>query len=686
MTQITNTKKIVAGLMSFAMVFGAVVVPAAKADAQTTTTTTTTTSASMYTRDLTVGSRGADVTSLQAMLAAGGHLKVAPTGYFGPLTKGALAAWQMSVGITPAAGYFGPITRAYIATSGSVTVGTGTLPAGCSVGSMYSTTTGMPCTTTSAVPGCMAGAKFSSTTGQPCTGGSTTTTTTTLSGTDGSISDVSELSQYSNEEVGEGEDEVQVLGFEVEASNDGDIALRSIKVEFDPAGNTGSENLDDYISGVKVWQGSKEIGSADVDDFSEDDNDIYTRTITLSNSVVKADVTEKFYISVDGANTFDSGDINGTNDSWTVDVENIRYVDGSGVTSTEEGYDLGSMDVAMNFVTFADSADTELKISKDSSSPDAGIVVVDDSDTTDDVVLLKGKIEVEGDSDVTIDELPITLTTTGDSLAAVASNLILTIGSDSWEESVSTTTTQSASITFDDMDFTIDAGKIVSFTITGDINDIENTGVQATDFDEGDTLKASLTSTNLTAIDADDEEGDQLGVTSSDRSGSATGEEQEFRTNGIDVDLVGTPSATATTGNAANDDAGTFTIKFKVTAVGDTVYISSLADAVLTGNTDGKTSVKVDRSGTATVGGVSTVLTNIDDTDLNAAGLYVIEDGESETFELTTSVQLPTSGTAGLYRAVLSGIRWTTDASDATPSNSYTSDLDMFKTSYISLN
>ncbi len=71
-------------------------------------------SAYNYTRDLTVGSKGADVTALQGMLISGGHLKVAATGYFGALTKAALAQWQGTNGITPAVGYFGPKTRAFI--------------------------------------------------------------------------------------------------------------------------------------------------------------------------------------------------------------------------------------------------------------------------------------------------------------------------------------------------------------------------------------------------------------------------------------------------------------------------------------------------------------------------------------------------------------------------------------------
>lgn len=69
-----------------------------------------------FTRDLTVGSKGDDVSALQQILIEGGYLKIAaPTGYFGSLTKTALAAWQKANGISPASGYFGPKSRAYLA-------------------------------------------------------------------------------------------------------------------------------------------------------------------------------------------------------------------------------------------------------------------------------------------------------------------------------------------------------------------------------------------------------------------------------------------------------------------------------------------------------------------------------------------------------------------------------------------
>jgi len=75
-----------------------------------------------YTRDLTVGSKGADVTALQQTLINGGYLTAvsAPTAYFGSLTKAAVAAWQSAVGLSPAAGYFGPKSRAYVASLAGV--------------------------------------------------------------------------------------------------------------------------------------------------------------------------------------------------------------------------------------------------------------------------------------------------------------------------------------------------------------------------------------------------------------------------------------------------------------------------------------------------------------------------------------------------------------------------------------
>lgn len=79
------------------------------------------TSSCNFTTDLTVGSKGADVTCLQTALIAKGYLSASATGYFGSLTQAAVAKWQAAAGVTPAAGYFGAKSRAAWAAMGGST-------------------------------------------------------------------------------------------------------------------------------------------------------------------------------------------------------------------------------------------------------------------------------------------------------------------------------------------------------------------------------------------------------------------------------------------------------------------------------------------------------------------------------------------------------------------------------------
>lgn len=109
---------------------------------QSGTSGTTTTSYS-FTKDLTLGSRGADVTALQNMLISAGDLSASATGYFGALTKAALIKYQAAKGISPTSGYFGPKSRAFV---NSVAVSTGTTTG------TTTTTTGTTVTTTVTAP------------------------------------------------------------------------------------------------------------------------------------------------------------------------------------------------------------------------------------------------------------------------------------------------------------------------------------------------------------------------------------------------------------------------------------------------------------------------------------------------------------------------------------------------------
>lgn len=87
-----------------------------------------------YTRDLTVGSKGDDVTALQNFLMSQSGAQwpsgQSATGYFGSITKAALANYQAGAGISPAVGYFGPKTRANVASMGGGAPVSGGQPGG----------------------------------------------------------------------------------------------------------------------------------------------------------------------------------------------------------------------------------------------------------------------------------------------------------------------------------------------------------------------------------------------------------------------------------------------------------------------------------------------------------------------------------------------------------------------------
>jgi LPXTG-site transpeptidase (sortase) family protein len=101
-----------------------------------------------FSRDLSLGIRGNDVTALQQFLIDGKYLDLAtPTDYFGPLTKAALRSWQTSADIYPASGFFGPLSRGKInaALQSAPTDVTGTRPqAGTTTAATANDTQGYP--------------------------------------------------------------------------------------------------------------------------------------------------------------------------------------------------------------------------------------------------------------------------------------------------------------------------------------------------------------------------------------------------------------------------------------------------------------------------------------------------------------------------------------------------------------
>lgn len=330
-------------------------------------------------------------------------------------------------------------------------------------------------------------------------------------------------------------------------------------------------------------------------------------------------------------------------------------------------------DAKFSIVAATTTTSAQLQVALASDNPPTSMVVIDESNNTDDVVLLKGTLKATG-SDVTINTLPITFTTTGGaSVVAVTGLVTLVLDGEEFVESVSSVALAgvTGSVIFDGLDLTINKDDTVSFIVQANINDIE-----PGQLDEGDRIRASLDVANRDAIDSEDSAGNDL--PKDKKMGTAIGNDQELRSHGIQVTLVST-NTDAQVGTSVNDDIGLFTIKFKVTAVGSDVYLSSVAGAK-------GVQFLVDRAGVpALSAGVQAALANVTDTDLTAAGLYRIDEGNGETFQLTATAQLPAAGTAGQYRASVTGIKWGVTDNVNLP-NFLNTGLEALKTSYKALN
>jgi len=301
---ITSSRKIVAGLLSIAMVLTLVVgLSATSASAQTVT----------FSRNLTVGSTGADVTALQTWLATKGFFSVTPTGYFGSITQRAVAQYQASVGITPAVGYFGPITRAQVNAGGGVVVVPGNVP-GCPVGAIYNYLTGTMCAT------------------------STPSTSTT----EGSLT-VTASAQPSNNANVTANTDVPVYGLDLKAQlADVTVSRADLDISVYQSGPS-YENPGNFINTIKIWNGSTLVKSWSVgtSDFIQGttSNDYYVR---LSNIgfVVPKDTTKTLTVSVSTNGGIDN-DRNlvikgyGSNSLLTVSGSNVNsYYDISSLSRT----------------------------------------------------------------------------------------------------------------------------------------------------------------------------------------------------------------------------------------------------------------------------------------------------------------------------------------------------------------
>lgn len=582
-----------------------------------------------FTRDLTIGASGAEVTRLQQWLISRVYaIPAGATGYFGTQTQAAVAAFQSANGITPAVGYFGPITRA-------------------KVNAMIVVTPGTPTT--------------------PTTPGDDDDDDGELEGGAGSIDSYELLSGLNNEEVGEDEEDAEVAGLEIEVDEGSDIELTAVRITF-AQGTATNDDFEDFASEVSLWLDGEEVGRVDADEFDEDND--YSSNISLEDAIIRSGETAELIVAVSGATNLDTAD---EGDSWTVDFEQVRFRDADGAVITDNP---GTAVRTFTFEEFSQAAGIEINVSESDDDEDINesrVISIDEDDTTDDVEVLAFTLEIEGDSDIALDSLPIDFTVTGTAadLEDVASEATLWIDGD--EVSSENTTSGDDTIVFEDIDMDLEAGEEYQFVVSLDINEISGT------LAEGDTIEAEFGEDQAATadFDAEDEAGDDVG---DEVEGSVTGGPHSLSSTGITVEFVSAEEdVTNTADDVGESDQGTFRIVFDVTAEDEDIRIDRSCEEA-----DGDTAGQ----------GVEYSITNPDDNSTictlsssssdseDTANTYEVDEGDTRRFTLTV---VATAVNDNFAQVQLESINWGTET-DNSNANYYTFDLDEFQTGAIYLN
>ena len=540
--------------------------------------------------DLTIGSSGNSVVNLQSALVAQGYLTMpagVAMGYFGSLTKAAVAKWQAANGVAPAVGYFGPISRAKFNASASAT---GTVP-GTTVGSGTTTTVG---------------------------GGITTP------GVEGTITVSVNPSPASGTKLYENDDMRAVMGIKIEAKGS-DMKIERVKLDLDAttSGNADNDFYRKIASKIYIMDGSTVLASSDLNaNTVVKDGSDYFITISGFGFVVPKNQIKVLTVALDANTTWDS---TFDNDNWTlgVPVEGVRSVDGAGVNQYGP-----ATAFTREFSSAADLVDAAtVTVSLNSSTPETQQVICESNTDNDECDLLElAKFDFKAEKDaVTVTDLVVDLVRGGATIATTTTAYIYDGSTLVGSASVAGTSLTAGGATFTDIDWVVpkDTTKVLSLKV-----DVRDASVQA------DTFAADIDTADVTA-----ENSAGAAIT---EAGSAQGRTFTIRKVGPQVTLVsksittsGVPQGAPAAGLTSTSTlSATFNVKIK--ALGGDLLLGTVASCTPT-FASSTTSFKVYRNGShdTSIGSFAT------STSYSIPSICVSEGTESCKLSEGTEVSFP---------------------------------------------
>jgi hypothetical protein len=586
-----------------------------------------------WTRDLNVGSEGADVMKLQEFLNANADTRVAAAGsvgsagmetmYYGPATGAAVSKFQVMhraevltpAGLVNPTTYFGPSTRA------------------------------------KANMECVAAPMTEGEEGEEGSEEEEEEETDMTLGGEGTL--VTFEVDDSEDEVTEGDEDVVVMALTLEAEN-GDVEVARLTFSLVADVTNEEEDAWDAFEEVSIWVDGDKIASFDASDEDEYlDEDAGTFRFSNLDLVLGEDDETEVLVAVSARNSVDGSDVDAA--EWTIDVTEVRYFDADGVATTEDTLDeLG--DAGLVFDITEEGTDDGADLEGSSSNPDATTLLVDeDTDDSDEFVVHLFDIEVDNDSgDLEVGDVYATTTITNVTGSGtiggqedVVDGIFMTIDGETVEGEATT-------LGADDEDTTIADGGSTSVVylfefdqdvvLEGDENyEVEISMVfkgQDGEYVNGVTVATEVNGSEW-EVEGSANDNELSGIDSSETHVLAT------------VVPVITDTSFDVDRNEAGD-AGTISFRFTMEADGENDVTFNFAD---TTDVDGSTDdLRFDISGgdlglnaTASIAKISG-----DATELGGNTGWTINDGDEAEFSL--DVSFASASAAGAYRLYLDTI------------------------------